>query len=172
MASIASARALFLAEAGRLLAAEEESIRLLSELVERAEDPGLRRDLRDHARRSYHHVERISDVLHDLAEVEETDPSPGLDGLASELRATLSLVEESAELEVGDLVLIAGALRIEAYEIASYEGLLPLAKALAPDAFSGLAENLADERLAADALEEHAGRMAARIEGGIAEAPR
>lgn len=172
MTAIASPGALFLAEAGRLLAAEEAGNRVLSELVERAEDPYLRRDLEEHARRSYHHVERVSELLHDVAGVEETAPAAGLDGLAAELRSTFALVDEAAGLEVEDLVLVAGALRIEAYEIASYEALLPLARAVAPEATASLEESLADERLAARALGEHGRRIAGRVQGGLAEAPR
>ena len=168
MARIATANDLLLVELGRMLSAEEAILRSLSSLVERAEDPHLRRLLEDHRRETMHHVSNISEAHHELAGHEEGRPAPALDGLDEELSSLLALLVPDVPPELADLALISGARRVEAYEVASYESLVLLAEGLtAPPVRRALVANLEDERRAAAALAGSAVQLLRRTRAGV-----
>jgi ferritin-like metal-binding protein YciE len=140
VSEIASPRDLFLHELGDILYVERKlSEEALPKLIDEVQDEEFRSGLEKHLEQTKQHVTNVENVFQIMHEEE----CIGFEGLKKEhdellKQATSSLV---------DSIDLGAAARTENYEIAAYEGLRRMAKALGEDdAVTLLDENLAQEK--------------------------
>ena len=127
--------------------AENQILKALPKMIDKATDKSLRQGFEDHLRETEGHVERLEEVfrLHEV-EVRGVD-CPAMDGI---LKEADEIAGEIADKQVLDAALIAAAQAVEHYEITRYGTLVAWAKALGrPDCADLLQQNL-DEEYAAD----------------------
>ena len=149
MPEITNPRELFVHELADILYVERALVSdTLPKLIGEVRDEELRAGLESHLEETRRHVTNVERVFAELGEEPEIERCIGFEGLKAEHDKLAS--ETSADLR--DLVDLGAAARTENYEIAAYEGLRRMAKALGEDkAVDLLDENLKQEK---DALRE------------------
>jgi ferritin-like metal-binding protein YciE len=157
MAEITTPRKLFLHELGDVLYVEQKlADDVLPKLIGEVEDAELKKGLEKHLKETKQHVTNVEQVFDDMGEQPSAEKCIGFEGLKAEHDA---LVEKSAPGLI-DLVDAGAAARTEHYEIAAYEGLISMARALGErDAVDLLEENLKQEKEALRAVESVAKRV-------------
>ena len=137
---------------------------MLPKLISEVTDEEFRKALESHLDQTEGHVNRLKTVFEQLGEEPEVEPCIGFKGLKKE---HAKLVEETSA-EAIDMVDLGAAARTENYEIAAYEGLRRMAKAMGEDkAVDLLDANLSEEKEALRTVE----RIATRISNESAAAP-
>ncbi|MEN3386101.1 MAG: hypothetical protein V7608_6145 [Hyphomicrobiales bacterium] len=127
--------------------AENQIVKALPDMIEKAADPGLKQAFQAHLGETRNHVARVEQVfkMHGV-EVEGVD-CPAIDGIIEEANDVAGEVEDKKVL---DAALIAAAQAVEHYEMTRYGTLVAWAKQLGRnDCASVLQQNL-DEEKAAD----------------------
>jgi ferritin-like metal-binding protein YciE len=144
MSEITTPRDLFLHELGDILYVEEKlEQEILPKLMEEARSDVLRKGFEQHIGETRGHVENVEEVFSKLGEQPQAEECIGFLGL---VREHDQLVEESAP-DLVDLVVSGAAARTEHYEIAAYETLIGLARALGEkDVVPLLESNLKEEK--------------------------
>jgi ferritin-like metal-binding protein YciE len=128
--------------------AENQIVKALPEMIEKASDPRLKQGFQSHLGETRNHVKRLEQVfkLHGV-EAKGVD-CPAIDGIIEE---TNEVAGDVADKKVLDAALIAAGQAVEHYETTRYGTLIAWAKQLGrPDCASLLAQNLEEEK-AADA---------------------
>ena len=127
--------------------AEQEILKALPTMIEKATNPELRSGLQQHLAETRNHVHRVEQVFQMHGVERHTVNSPAIDGIIDEADDIASDVDNK---EVLDAALIAAAQAVEHYEITRYGALVAWAKQLGrSDCASVLHQNL-DEEKAAD----------------------
>ena len=157
MSEIRTPRELFLHELGDILYVERAlAEEALPKLIEEVRDEELRDTLETHLEETRKHVTNVEKVFKLLGEAPKAEPCVGFEGLKEE---HAKLVQESSR-ELIDIVDLGAAARTENYEIAAYEGLRRMAKAMDEDrAVELLDANLAEEKKALREVEKIATRV-------------
>ncbi|MGH3092443.1 MAG: ferritin-like domain-containing protein [Gaiellaceae bacterium] len=157
MAEIETPRELFLHELGDILYVERKlSDEVLPKLIGEVQDDELRKGLESHLEETRQHVMNVEQVFDTLGEEPQAEKCIGFEGLKKEHE---QLVEEAGP-DLVDLVDTGAAARTEHYEIAAYEGLIPMARALEErEAVGLLEENLKQEKEALREVESVAKRL-------------
>ena len=157
MPEITTARELFLHELGDILYVEQTLVdKALPTLISQVKDSELQSALENHLKQTRGHVDRVKQVFEILGEDAEPEKCLAFEGLKAEHDEMVSETDNS----LIDLVDLGAAARTENYEIAAYETLRRMAKALGEDdAVELLDENLREEK---DALRE-VERIATRV---------
>jgi ferritin-like metal-binding protein YciE len=157
MSDITTPRDLFLHELGDILYVERKLVdEVLPKLIDEVRDDEFRDSLESHLEQTRGHVANVEKVFGMLGEPAKAEPCIGFEGLKQE---HAKLVEESAE-ELIDMVDLGAAARTENYEIAAYEGLRRMAKAMGEDkAVALLDANLAEEKNALREVEKISTRV-------------
>jgi ferritin-like metal-binding protein YciE len=160
---ITTPRELFLHELGDILYVEQQlAEKTLPMLIEEVRDSEFRDALDEHLTQTKTHVTNVEQVFELLGEEPKPEQCIGFEGLKSEHD---KMVEESAA-ELIDSVDLGAAARTENYEIAAYEGLRRMAKAMGEEeAVDLLDANLADEKETLRVVE----RIATRISNESAQ---
>jgi len=126
--------------------AEQQLVKALPKLAEKATDPQLKQGFLTHLKETEGHVKRLQEVfkMHN-AKVQAVD-CPAIDGIIEEANDTASEVEDKAVL---DAALINAAQAAEHYEITRYGTLIAWAKQLGRnDCAAVLQRNLEEEKAA------------------------
>ena len=157
MPELTNPRDLFLHELGDILYVERDLVSAtLPKLIGEVRDEELRSGLKSHLKETRAHVRNVEQVFAELSEEPQVEECIGFKGLKAEHDKLMS--ETSAELV--DLVDLGAAARTENYEIAAYESLRRMAKALGEDkAVELLDENLKQEKEALREVEKIATRV-------------
>src|SRR5947208_10463053 len=124
--------------------AENQIVKTLPDMIEKATDPQLKQGFQSHLAETKNHVKRVEQVfkMHGV-EISGVD-CPAIDGIIEEAD---DVAGEVADKQVLDAALIAAAQAIEHYEIARYGTLIAWAKQLGrSDCAAVLAETLAEEK--------------------------
>jgi ferritin-like metal-binding protein YciE len=127
--------------------AENQIVKALPDMIEKAADPGLKQAFQAHLGETRNHVARVEQVfkMHGV-EIGGVD-CPAIDGIIEEANDVAGEVEDKKVL---DAALIAAAQAVEHYEMTRYGTLVAWAKQLGRnDCASVLQQNL-DEEKAAD----------------------
>jgi ferritin-like metal-binding protein YciE len=161
MPEITNPRELFLHELADILYVErglaEET---LPKLIDEVRDEEFKSGLENHLEETRGHVTNVEQVFKELGEEPETEECVGFEGLKREHE---QLVDEASD-ELVDLVDLGAAARTECYEIAAYESLRRMAKAMGEDrAVDLLDANLKQEKGALSEVEKVATRISREL---------
>lgn len=157
MTQITTPRDLFLHELGDIMYVEQKlSTEVLPKLVSEVTDDELRDALEQHLEQTKRHLTNVEKVFEELGESPHAEQCIGFEGLKAEHDKLLS--ESSPDLV--DSIDLGAAARTECYEIAAYEGLRRMAKAMGEDrAVDLLDRNLEEEKDALKTVEKIATRV-------------
>lgn len=157
MADISSPRELFLHELGDILYVEKKlSEEVLPKLIEEVRDDEFRQGLERHLEQTRGHVTNLEQVFDALGEKPQAEKCIGFEGL----KAEHDELTGEASSDLIDLVDAGAAARTEHYEIAAYEGLIPMARSLdESEAVGLLEENLKEEKETLRQVESVAKRL-------------
>ena len=138
-------RELFLHELGDVLYAEQMLLRTLPQLSQEASDSELAKGFQQHAKETEKQVANLQKAFKKLGEPVKAEKCPGIEGIKAEHDQFVR--EESPAPDVLDSFLTGAAARTEHYEIAAYEGLITMARALGErDVVELLDKNLKQEK--------------------------
>lgn len=157
MAEITTPHELFAHELGDILYVEEQLVsKVLPKLISEVNDNELRSALEKHLVQTRKHVANVERVFELIGESPETEVCLGFEGLTKEHE---KMVGETSN-DLIDVVDLGAAARTENYEIAAYETLRRMAKALGEDeAVVLLDQNLKQEKEALQIVERIATRV-------------
>ena len=152
-------RDLFLHELGDVLYAERILVTTLPKLQEEASDEELALGFEEHLEQTRQHVKNVEQAFEKLGEKATAEKCPGIDGIKKEHDDFVA--KESPSQDVLDSFLTGAGARTEHYEIAAYEGLVTMAKAMGEtDVAELLSENLEQEKEALEKLKTIGKRLA------------
>lgn len=123
--------------------AENQLLKGLPKMAKAAEHQELQVAFEDHLEETKVHIKRLEKVFQSIDEKPARKACKAMKGLLEEGQ---ELIEE----EAGDAALIAGAQKVEHYEIASYGSLAAWARLLGNDEAAELLEETLDEEKATD----------------------
>jgi ferritin-like metal-binding protein YciE len=157
MPEITTPRDLFLHELGDILYVERAlAEETLPKLIDEVSDEEFRGGLESHLEQTRAHVDNVERVFELLGEEPKAGKCIGFEGLKTEHD---QLAEESSSSLI-DIVDVGAAARTENYEIAAYEGLRRMAKAMGEDeAVDLLDANLKQEKETLREVEKIATRL-------------
>jgi ferritin-like metal-binding protein YciE len=157
VSQITTPRDLFLHELGDILYVERKLAgEVLPKLVSEVRDEEFRTALEEHLEQTRRHVKNVEKVFDELGEPAETEECIGFEGLKAEHDKLLS----EASRDLVDSIDLGAAARTENYEIAAYEGLRRMAKAMGEDrAVDLLDSNLKEEKEALRLIEKISTRV-------------
>ena len=157
MSEITNPRELFLHELGDILYVERNLVEeALPKLIDEVQDTEFKTGLKEHLSQTRQHVSNVEQVFELFGETPHEEESIVFEGLKKEHE---EMVKESSSSLI-DLVDLGAAARTENYEIAAYEGLRRMAKALGEEkAVELLDENLSQEKEALRQVEKIATRV-------------
>jgi ferritin-like metal-binding protein YciE len=144
--------------------AENQIVKSLPKLIEKATNRDLTTGLRDHLEETKNQIGRLDQVFKKLGQEPQGVRCPAIDGLISEAD---EVAGEVADKEVLDAAIVGSAQAVEHYEIARYGTLIAWAESLGHDDIIRLLntnlneEKAADKKLSTVALRKGVNRKAA-----------
>ena len=143
--------------------AENQIVKALPDMIEKAGDPTLRQSFETHLGETKGHVRRLEEAFRMLGKEPKGVDCPAIDGIIDEAE---DVAGETDDPLVLDAALIAAAQAVEHYEITRYGSLVAWAKQLGRnDAATVLQQNLDEEKATDKKLtalaETHVNRKAA-----------
>ena len=138
--------------------AEQQIIKALPKMVAAASDEEVRTAFEEHLEETRGHVERLERAFELMDKTAESKPCKGIRGILSEGEEAL---EKGVNGAVKDALLIAGAQRVEHYEIAAYGTAASWADELDLDDVADLLGETLDEEEEADS------KLTKIAEGGL-----
>ena len=144
--------------------AENQIIKSLPKLIEKATNRDLSKGLKDHLEETKAQVSRLDQVFKKLGKEPQGVKCPAIEGLISEAD---ELAGEVADKDVLDAAIVGSAQAVEHYEIARYGTLIAWAESLGHDDIIRLLdtnlneEKAADKKLSTVALRKGVNRKAA-----------
>jgi ferritin-like metal-binding protein YciE len=144
--------------------AENQIVKSLPKLIEKATNRDLTKGLQDHLGETKNQVARLEQVFKKLGQDPQGIKCPAIDGLISEAD---EVAGEVADKEVLDAAIVGAAQSVEHYEIARYGTLIAWAESLGHDDIIRLLntnlneEKAADKKLSTVALRKGVNRKAA-----------
>ena len=140
---------LFVEELQDLYSAENMILKALPKMRDAAASTELRAGFEQHLEQTRGHVQRLDKIFDQLADVDRKGKKcKGMDGI---IKDNKELLEAEAEPEVLDAGLIAGAQRVEHYEIAGYGTVRTYARILGHDEWAQLLNQTLEEEKETDA---------------------
>lgn len=116
-------RPLYINQLRSLLSAEEQIVRALPSMIERANDEQLRQAFQSHLQETEVHVNRLEEILYKAKTADNAITSTGpvkCKGVESLIEEAEDMILDARAAYVRDAALIAAAQRVEHYEIAAY----------------------------------------------------
>jgi ferritin-like metal-binding protein YciE len=126
--------------------AEQQILKALPTMMQKASDPTLKEALKSHLAETQNHVKRVEDVFRMHGAEASGIDCPAIDGILEEAD---DVVGEADNQAVMDAALIAAAQAVEHYEMTRYGSLIAWAQQLGRnDCAEVLAKNLEEEKAA------------------------
>ena len=147
--SLGSLKDVFQEQIEDLHSAESQLVQALPKLARAADSDDLRKAFEHHLEETRGHVERLDEILGQLAVSKPMEKCKGMEGLIAEGD---EIVRMPGDPVAKDAALIAAAQRVEHYEIAAYGTARTLAKELDLDDSRDLLDQTLDEESNADKL--------------------
>jgi ferritin-like metal-binding protein YciE len=124
--------------------AENQIVKSLPDMIEKANDPQLKQGLQSHLRETENHVKRLEQVFRLQGSDAKGVDCPAIDGIIEEAEEVAGEVDDK---QVLDAALIAAAQAVEHYEMTRYGTLIAWAKQLGRnDCATVLQQNLEEEK--------------------------
>jgi ferritin-like metal-binding protein YciE len=142
-----SLQELFVDELKDVYDAEHQIIKALPKLIKATSSPKLREGLEEHLEQTKGQVNRLEQIFEGLGEAAKAKKCDGIRGILEEGEKSISEGEKGAVLDAG---IIAGAQRVEHYEMAAYGSLKTWAAQLGNKEAAKLLEETLSEEKAAD----------------------
>jgi ferritin-like metal-binding protein YciE len=127
--------------------AENQIVKALPDMVEKATDPQLKQGFQTHLRETENHVKRLEQVFKLIGQKVQGVDCPAIDGILEEANDVAGEVEKKSVL---DAALIAAAQAVEHYEMTRYGTLISWAKKLGRNDCVALLQQTLDEEKATD----------------------
>jgi ferritin-like metal-binding protein YciE len=151
-----SPRDLFLGDLSAMLEVEKQIAKSLPKMQKAASDHRLSQRLGRHEKETKEQVKRLERAFKALDMRPSRRPAAGIEGLAAEFTES----SRSVGPELQDVVTLNVASRVEHYEIAAYESLIEMARALGEKDVQQLLErNLKEEKAMLADAGKHARRL-------------
>jgi len=145
-------REMFLHELGDTLDAEKKLVTALERMAKKVENQNLKTLFEDHLEETEGQVKRLEDVFKNMDEKAKRQPCKGMSGLIDEFQTFVK--EEKPEPQLLDVYAVGAAIKVERYEISSYQSMIEMAKALGLEEEAAiLEENLKEEQAALQKLQ-------------------
>jgi ferritin-like metal-binding protein YciE len=144
--------------------AENQIVKALPKLIDKATNRDLSKGLKDHLHETEDQIARLDQVFQKLGEKPQGVKCPAIDGLIGEAD---EIAGEVADKEVLDAAIVGAAQSVEHYEIARYGTLIAWAESLGRDDVIRLLttnlneEKAADKKLSTVAVRKGVNRKAA-----------
>jgi ferritin-like metal-binding protein YciE len=148
-ANLDSLRDLYRNQLRMLLSTEQQITEALPTMIEKATDVQLKQAFQSHLQETHVHVTRLQQIL--MEELRDAEPikCKVLSALVAEAE---DMIKDATDLSVRDVALIAGAQRVEHYEIASYGAVRRWAQILGEAEHAALLDKTIQEEGHADQL--------------------
>ena len=157
--SLQTLQDVFIDQLKDIYSAENQILKALPKMAKTASSPDLKQAFEEHLEQTRTHVERLDHVLQMIEETAKGKKCKGMEGLLEEGKETLEMKREATPAAL-DAAIIAGAQRVEHYEIAVYGTLCAYAKQLGlRDAMELLNKTLLEEEQTDERLSEIAGQV-------------
>jgi ferritin-like metal-binding protein YciE len=130
--------------------AEKKLVKTIPKMMEAATTIRLKECFNDHLDETKHHVDRLQEVFGMLNEPEEEKKCKAMSGIVAEGEDIIDETDKnSSQRDVG---LIFAAQKVEHYEIATYGGLITLARTLGYNQVANILERTLIEEKQADEM--------------------
>jgi ferritin-like metal-binding protein YciE len=139
---------MYLKEIRDLYHAEKQIVKALPKMIDAADSPDLRTALTNHLEETRNHVVRLERVFQNHNEEPKTETCKGMEGIIDEGK---DIVSHDENLNVRDAGIIAGAQKVEHYEIAAYGSVRTWAEQMGHTQDAQLLQETLDEEKQADA---------------------
>lgn len=146
--AIESLNELFVEQLRDLYDAENQLIKALPKMSEGATSDELREGIEEHLEQTKEHAQRLEQIFENLGEKAKGKKCKGMEGVIKEGSEAL---EEDMDEDVRDAAIIAGAQRVEHYEIAGYGTARTYANLLGEREAASLLEQTLQEEKETDA---------------------
>jgi len=127
--------------------AENQIVKALPEMIEKATNPELKQGFQVHLEETKTHVRRLEQLFQLTGQQAKAVDCPAIDGIIEEAEDIISEVEEK---DVLDAAMIAAAQAVEHYEIARYGALIAWAKQMGRNDCASILEQTLQEEKATD----------------------
>jgi ferritin-like metal-binding protein YciE len=127
--------------------AENQIVKALPDMIEKASDPQLKQGFQTHLRETDNQIKRLEQAFRLLGQDPKGVDCPAIDGIIEEAEEIAGEIEDTAVL---DAALIAAAQAVEHYEITRYGSLIAWAEQLGRKDVAALLKQSLDEEKAAD----------------------
>jgi ferritin-like metal-binding protein YciE len=127
--------------------AENQILKALPEMIQKANDPQLRQGFQAHLGETKNQVARLEQVFRQHGQQPSGVNCPAIDGIIEEANDVAGEIDDKTVL---DAALIAAAQAVEHYEITRYGSLIAWAKQLGREDCASLLQQNLDEEKAAD----------------------
>ena len=127
--------------------AEQQILKSLPDMVEKASEPKLKQGFQMHQRETEGQVKRLEQVFQKLGQSAKGVDCPAIDGILEEAKEIAGEVEDKSVL---DAALIAAGQAVEHYEMTRYGTLIAWAKRLGHQDVITLLQQTLDEEKATD----------------------
>jgi len=138
---------LYIAELKDLYSAENQLLKALPKMIKAASTPELQQAFEEHLEQTRGHVQRLEEIFEKLDQNPKGKKCKGLEGIVEEAKETMNEIEDPAVL---DAALIAGAQKVEHYEMASYGCVRTWARQLGDEEAANLLQQTLDEEAETD----------------------
>jgi ferritin-like metal-binding protein YciE len=138
---------LYMSELKDLYSAEDQILKALPKMIEKAESPQLRDALESHLEETRGHVSRLEQVFEMHGEEAKKQKCKGMQGVLEEGD---EMVGKDATPAVRDAAIISACQRVEHYEIAAYGTVRTYAEQMGQQRAADVLQETLDEELAAD----------------------
>jgi ferritin-like metal-binding protein YciE len=144
--------------------AENQIVKALPSMIEKATNRDLSKGLKDHLAETENQISRLDQVFQKMGEKAQGVQCPAIDGLIKEAN---EIAGEVSDKEVLDAAIVGAAQSVEHYEIARYGTLIAWAESLGRDDVVRLLttnlneEKAADKKLSTVAVRKGVNRKAA-----------
>jgi ferritin-like metal-binding protein YciE len=154
---IANTQELFLHELAEIYDAEHRFAEGQQEMAQKATDGKLESAIREHIEQTRLHARNLEEIFGELGQEPRRESNEVAQGLVSEAREGIQETQSDA---LRDCVIDAAVMKVEHFEMGSYQGLIPGAELMGQNKVVDLLrENLRQEEETARIAEQSAGEL-------------
>ena len=130
--------------------AEQQIVKNLPTMVEKASNPALKSAFQKHLAETQSHVRRLEQVFQTLGQSAKGVDCQAMDGILAEAK---EIISDCGDADVCDAAMLSAAQAVEHYEMTRYGSILAYAKQLGKqDAVQPLQQTLSEEKATDQAL--------------------